>query len=137
MAAKHDFKKIIPELKKLGIAAVYLFGSKAENVSSKLSDVDIGVVLNDPTKLDNSTIIYNRLYDLFTEVFDTSNFKTIDIVFLQKAPLELRFDVIKNGKVLFENSEELRSGFEDNTQMKYIDFKPILNNFNKQIINRI
>lgn len=121
----------------MGIGIVYLFGSQAEGLAGKLSDVDVAVVFREGLAPKNSKDLYNKLYDLFTEVFDMSNFKNIDIVFLDRATLELRFDVIRHGKVLYEASEDLRKEFEHRTAMLYMDFKPLLKNFDRAILSRV
>ena len=41
-------KEIRRELKELGVSTVYLFGSRASQRQSRLSDVDFGVVLKKP-----------------------------------------------------------------------------------------
>src|SRR3989344_4990019 len=97
----------VEDLKRLGVEVVYLFGSQAEGVAGKASDIDI------------------------------SNFRTMDIVFLQRASLELQFDVIRHGKVLFESSSDVRMNFEERVATLYRDFKPILKQFNNAILERI
>lgn len=133
-------KKELPteKLKELQVGLVYLFGSYAEGVAGPGSDIDVGVVVTDKALVKGSiTEIYNILFDIFTDVFDMSNFKTIDIVFLDRAPLELCFDVISHGIVLYELSTEFRLGFEDHTEALYRDFYPILQEFNRAVLARI
>lgn len=126
------------ELKKLKVGLVYLFGSHAEGVAGPASDYDIGIVFTDSTIVRGNTIeIYNALYNTFSDIFDLSNFKAIDIVFLERAPLELRFDVISHGVVLFEISPEFRADFEERVEMLYRDFKPLLDEFDRTILERI
>ncbi len=124
----------IQTLQRLGVNLVYQFGSSAEGKSLSLSDIDIGIVLsNQASQHMNFNQIYNRLYDIFTDVFPG---KKIDIVFLQKATLELRFDVIKHGKILFALSTADKFNFEEKTMLFYADFKPLLNEFNQAVVNR-
>lgn len=124
----------IKRVKDLGISVIYLFGSYAEGKDLPLSDIDIGVVFTDESALSNSLgEIYNELYDIFTDIFTGKN---IDIVFLQKAGLELRFDVISHGKALYESSSAERLRFEEKTTLLYADFKPLLKEFNETILNR-
>lgn len=124
----------IQTLQRLGVNLVYQFGSSAEGKSLSLSDIDIGIVLsNQASQHMNFSQIYNRLYDIFTDVFPG---KKIDIVFLQKATLELRFDVIKHGKILFALSTADKFNFEEKTMLFYADFKPLLNEFNQAVVNR-
>jgi predicted nucleotidyltransferase len=124
------------QLKDMGVGIVYLFGSQAEGLAGKLSDIDVGVIFEKGKMPKDTRKIYNTLYDLFTDVFDMSGFKDIDIVFLDRASLELRFDVISHGKVLYESSEDLRYDFEHRTAMLYMDFKPLLKNFNQAVLDR-
>ncbi len=125
----------INHLKKLNVSIVYLFGSYAEKKNHSLSDVDIGIVFNDKvnTTQDMSNI-YNELYNIFTDVFKEEN---IDIVFLQRTGLELKFDVITHGEVIFEESYDERLNFEEKVALLYADFKPVLEEFDKTILNMI
>lgn len=128
----------VKKLEALGIGIVYLFGSHAEGVAGPTSDIDIGVVLRNPSMAPGDiSALYSDLYDIFTDCFDMSNFRTIDIVLLQRASLELRFDVVTHGIVLYEYSSDFRSEFEEQTAALYRDFKPILEQFNDAILERI
>ena len=121
----------------LNIAIVYLFGSYAEDKAIPLSDIDIGIVLMQRTDAgaeENIGKIYNQAYDVFTDIFPS---RSLDIVFLHRAPLELRLDVINHGKVLYESSHDDRLDFEERTAILYADFKPLLNEINETILNRV
>ncbi len=98
------------------------------------SDVDIGIVFQRVPAPQSSGAVYQKLYELFTDLYPG---KIIDIVFLQRAGLELRFDVISHGAVLFEDIPGRHTDFEENTSIMYADFKPILNEYNQVILNRI
>lgn len=124
------------QLQRLGVTAVYLFGSFAEKVAGDLSDIDIGVLLTDPRVLHDSRKLYQSLYDLFTNVFDVRG-RSIDIVFLQAAPLELRFDVVQHGKLLYRQSDDIVDQFGHNTAMLYMDCKPMIDRFNQVVLDRI
>lgn len=133
-------KKQLPEkeMKRLGVDVVYLFGSQAEGVAGETSDIDIGILLKTPIpKSESITPIYNSLFNIFSDSFNMSNFRTIDIVFLDRAPLELCFDVIRHGTVLFESSPNVRMNFEERMTMLYRDFKPLLKQFNNAVLERI
>lgn len=121
-------------LKSTDVRIVYLFGSYAERTEHNLSDIDIGIVFNDIKIVENNTnSVYQNLYDLFTEYFKN---KRLDIVFLQRADLELCFDVIRHGQVIYEDSVENRLNFEESVFQKYLDFKPILNQFDRAVLER-
>lgn len=126
------------ELKRLGVEVVYLFGSQAEGVAGEASDIDIGILLKTSTRKSESiTPTYNALFDILSGSFDMSNFRTMDIVFLDRASLELQFDVIQHSKVLFESSPDVRMNFEEHVATLYRDFKPILKQFDHAILERI
>ncbi|MCL4479078.1 MAG: nucleotidyltransferase domain-containing protein [Deltaproteobacteria bacterium] len=123
-------------LKALNITIIYLFGSFAEDKTMPFSDIDIGILLTQEAMVDtgkNMGEIYNQVYDVLTDMFPSRN---IDIVFLQKAPLELRFDVITHGRILYESSRDASLKFEEDTMILYADFKPLLKEINDTIINR-
>jgi hypothetical protein len=70
-------------------------------------------------------------------VFDTKDFKDIDIVFLDHASLELRFDAIMHGKVLFEADAHIRHDFEERTGALYRDFKPLRDASDRAVLQRV
>jgi predicted nucleotidyltransferase len=116
------------ELTELGILIVYLFGSKATGRGSRLSDVDIGVICK-PTKQDMDTrSLYNRLFELFSDLYPHSR---LDIVFLQTAPLALQFFAIKDGKVIFEVDPKFTADYENRAIQQYLDFRPVLDFFDR------
>ncbi|MCL5266618.1 MAG: nucleotidyltransferase domain-containing protein [Bacteroidetes bacterium] len=117
-----------------GVSIVYLFGSRAEKKSNAMSDIDIGVVFKDEPRDEEVPRLYTELYDILTDHFP--NFQ-IDLVFLQKANLELRFDAISHGRVLFESSQAMRLDFEERAMMMYADFRPLLDEFDRAILERI
>ena len=125
----------VESLKKLKVGLIYIFGSHAEGLAGKLSDIDIGIVFRDPKiAMGNTLIVYNELYDIFSDMFKSED---LDIVLLERASLELKFDVISHGKVIFEISSDFRFDFEDRINMMYADYKPILNNFDKAVLERL
>jgi predicted nucleotidyltransferase len=127
--------KIKEKLQELGVSLVYIFGSSAENLDRSDSDVDIGVVFKKmPPEGAQTSRVYNRLYDVFTGLFPG---KKVDIVFLERANLELRFDAISHGKIIFETSPEARFNFEEKNSILYADFRPYLNEFNRAILDRL
>lgn len=121
-------------LQKLNVKLVYLFGSQAEGKSLPLSDIDIGVVFAEDSLFNIAPgTSYNQLYDIFTDIYPG---KKVDIIFLHKASLELRFDVISHGKILYADSKKDQLDFEEKTILFYADFKPILEEFNQAILSR-
>jgi len=53
------------------------------------------------------------------------------------AGLELCFDAISHGRLLFASSSDARYAFEEKVLILYADFRPILEEFNAAVIERI
>lgn len=122
-------------LKSAGVELVYLFGSVAEGYANSVSDLDFGIVFRDSGKVSSDSFaVYNELYDILTDAFLVG---AIDIVFLQLAGLEVCSDAIRHGRLLFASSEDARYEFEERVMILYADFKPLLDNFNEAVLQRI
>jgi uncharacterized protein len=87
------------KLRKLGVATVFLFGSRGSGNVSPLSDTDIGVLMKIHPPDAEITGLYHRFYDLFSDLFPGSR---VDIVTLQTAPLPIQYAAVSEGKILFE-----------------------------------
>jgi predicted nucleotidyltransferase len=126
-------KELIEKLKRLKISVVYLFGSVAISKRSRLSDIDIGIVFKEFQPVGDSRTVYNTVYGIFSEVYRGSK---IDIVFLQIAPLSLQYFAIKEGKILFEEDPSFRADYEYKIINQYLDFKPVLDFFDRNTVER-
>lgn len=72
-------KKLKEELKRLGVAIVYLFGSKATRQISSLSDIDLGFVFKNFPPDGDAGLTYDKLVELFLKIYPNSK---LDLVFL-------------------------------------------------------
>ncbi len=124
------------KMKKLGILAVYLFGSVAEGVASDSSDIDIGIVLKNPEYLEDTLSLYNALYEELSRIFRPTFHRELDIVFLQKAPKTLQYNAITSGRVIYEEDPVKRVEYEERVIKEYLDFKPILEYFDRAASER-
>lgn len=126
-------RELKDKLRKLGIAVVYLFGSKAIGRGTRLSDIDIGVILKNPAFEKDTRAVYQVLYEIFTEIYPNSK---LDIVFLQTAPLALQYSAIKDGKILFEEDPKFTADYVNLLINQYLDFKPVLDFFDQVSMER-
>ena len=102
----HDTKRIIHMNKdlldklvnKYQITLIVLFGSYAENKVREDSDIDIGIYLANKIGVKEET---NLIEDM-VHAFKRDN---IDLVILNTASPVLRFEVVRNGKLLFERTQ--------------------------------
>ncbi len=87
------------------VLAVILFGSTVRGETTPLSDVDIAVVVEDPTPEDEAEL--GSLYS-----------RRIDLVLFHRLPPYIQFQVLKEGKVLY---------LRDKEKFKEIKFRTIRN----------
>jgi predicted nucleotidyltransferase len=127
---KRDFKI---RLGKLGVAIVYLFGSKAIGRTSRLSDIDVGIVLKIPASGRDIRTLYHMLYQLFSELYPRSK---LDIVFLQTASLSLQHSAIREGKIIFEENPRHTADYEQGVVNQYLDFRTVLDFFDRVMMER-
>lgn len=78
------------------------------------------------------------MYDLLSKISPRKlQNDQLDIVFLNQAGLELKFHVIRYGKVIYDADTKERLRFEERTQILYCDFRPILDEIDAAILDRI
>ena len=130
------FHKIKKELEKLNIGIVYIFGSRAQGLAKKDSDIDIGIIFAEPFENSGLLLIYEKLYSLFLTAYRKQKAE-IDIVFLQSASLAFQFNAIKYGKVVFEISSVFRASYEEKIMLFHSDFEPLSKEFDKMVLARI
>lgn len=117
------------ELTSRRIRAVVLFGSQAQNTARPDSDYDVFII----SKYSREN--YDFLYDLLSEKI--KKLVNIDIVFQDKAPLELQNHVAKFGQPIFEENTSTFANFKQNVMLLYADFAPLRQMFQKATLDRI
>lgn len=118
----------------LGVSTVYLFGSRAQELETPLSDYDFGILLAPGTK--RSLELYNQLFAIFDPLCPRGHENdVIDIVFLDDVvSLELRMHIVRYGRVLFDTDSKARVRFEEQTMFRYCDYRPLLDMFDRAIL---
>ena len=114
------------------IMFAYLFGSLSKGKETELSDVDVAIYINQ-NKLPPSSI-FGYKADMISELEKNLDYD-IDLVILNEASLLLSFNIIKNGELIFCNSEKEKVNFHFETQRDYLDFKPVLEEQNNSLNN--
>ncbi len=121
--------KLCQLLGKHQVIAAYLFGSRAEGTASEDSDYDFAVLTNESYFQDEGNSLIMDLAEEMQVMFG----KEVDLVLLNKASIEFRFLVIKHGLLLFSADEEQRTDFEDIVIRDYLDYKPVLDLYRKEV----
>jgi len=112
----------------------YLFGSSATGNQGPLSDIDIAFYLKNL----NKEQLFKKELLLRAELKNIlKTNKLIDVVIMNEAPLTLNFEIIKDGKIIFERNKDLRIDVETRIMSRYLDRryydKRHLNNFFRKI----
>ena len=127
----NDINKIVKEDD--SILAVYLFGSQAKHKSNKYSDIDIAVLYNDKVRPEEYT---DRQIALMNNISRALN-KETDIIVLNRAPLFLRYTVLKEGLRIYERAGRNEHNFEAVSIIQYLDFLPIKNRIEDGLLRKI
>jgi len=116
-------KDLKEKLAHLGVAVLYLHGSRARGVARDNSDYDVGVVFVDPQKA-YGTEVYLALYEVLSAIFpDAQSGPKLDIALLQRANAKLQLDAITYGIVFFESDSRLRADYEEAVIKRYDDYR--------------
>jgi predicted nucleotidyltransferase len=110
------------------IQLVYLFGSQVTGNTGPASDYDFGVLLDSTAAWPQMrTELGHRL----AQALDTGR---IDLILLNRAPIELAFAVIAQGELLFERDVATRVEYEARIMSLYGDYLPILREQRRDIL---
>jgi uncharacterized protein len=107
-----------------GLAAVYLYGSVARGTAGPDSDVDVGVLFtrNLPSTLDSQP------YDIEADLERVLG-RPVQVVELNRAPVDLRTRVLRDGRLLVDFDRSARIRFEVQTRNEAFDLEPILRRY--------
>jgi predicted nucleotidyltransferase len=115
---KDELSTILSNLE--AVRMVYLFGSRAENNVGPMSDFDIAVLVD---RAADGSSLRARLAHELAHILQTDR---VDVVLLNRAPIELAYAVVAHGKVLYEESVATRVEYEATVLSRYGDFLPLL-----------
>jgi predicted nucleotidyltransferase len=106
------------------IAAVYLFGSVARGTAGPTSDVDIGIVYGIPP----GATLEEGPFDIeaaLERLIDAP----VQVINLNRAPVDLRARVLREGRLLVDRDRSARIRFEVDTRNEAFDLEPILREY--------
>ncbi len=115
------------------VVVAYLFGSYARDQAGPLSDVDIAVLVDEGVA--EADYLDERLR-LMGAVTDALEFDDVDVVVLNQAPLALAYRVLRDGVVLACRDRDRRVQYTARIVSLYLDFKPVIERFERAIIER-
>ncbi len=106
------------------IAAVYLFGSVARGTARPGSDVDLGLLYTEdpPRTLAGLGLDLENDLERLLEL-------PVQVVVLNRAPVDLVVRVLRDGKLLFEGNAAKRVRFEVRSRMEFWDLEPFIRRY--------
>jgi predicted nucleotidyltransferase len=104
-----------------GAVFAYLHGSRASGTANPQSDVDIAAYFDEP----------------HPEAFEVLLPVGVDLVILNRAPLELAGRIALHGKLLFERDPSARVAWEATTRKIYLDELPRLTSAHRDFAEAI
>ena len=103
------------------VAAAYLFGSVARRTARPTSDVDVGILYSEepPGSLKGLGLqLEGDLEDLLK--------LPVQVVVLNRAPVDLVIRVLRDGKLLVDRDRSKRIRFEVKSRFEFWDLEPYL-----------
>jgi len=115
------------------VILAYLFGSTVRGDAGRLSDVDIGVLVDESLSKKDRFELELRLMG---EIAVLINKNKIDLIVLNEAPLLLAYNIIKDG-IILKSSETERVRFETKLLSMYLDEKYYIKRHTEETLKRI
>ncbi|HEX6900239.1 MAG TPA: nucleotidyltransferase domain-containing protein [Thermoanaerobaculia bacterium] len=113
----------LPEVK-----LAVLFGSTARGQAGPRSDLDLGVLLDPDTPEIRSNVE--------PELWRAAE-RTLDLIFLDKAPPLLRFEIARDGVLLHQEQDHLWTDFKTRAMLDWWDWEPTAKRIEEALIQRL
>ena len=112
--------KLIPLFKKYNCQFAYLGGSWATDQANWWSDIDVFVSIPGFTRIaENKT--FEMLVALNTEAEQATGNSKLEIRVIDVLPIHVQFQIIAEGVILFDKSEEVRLDHKERIMKLYYD----------------
>ena len=102
------------------VQIAFLFGSQARGGVGPLSDVDLAVLLDDTT---DPKDYFNYKAKMIAELMGVLSRNSVDLVVLNQATPLLKYQVVRDGVVLFEKAGILTQDFVVRSLREFMDTK--------------
>ena len=115
------------------VKLAYLFGSVAKGKEGSLSDIDIAVSIDESLNKKERFKLQLKLISGLTNIMKTDR---IDLIVMNDAPLLLKYNIIKHGKIL-KDDIETKIRVESGILSNYLDMKYYIDRHTNLAIKRI
>ena len=116
------------------VLAAYLFGSVVEERTHAHSDVDVAVVFKQSVPQSEH---FDRRLAIIGKLMDLLHLNDVDVVPLNKAPLLLVYEALRQPMTIYVADEEEAAEFEITALGLSYDFMPILDSYIAEMRSRI
>jgi len=107
------------------IIAVYLFGSCLSCDGRESSDIDLAFLLDEESYRSDPIVAMSPAYLMAAQIGIKLD-KETDVTILNSSSLEIAYEVVTTGKLLFEIDPDRRMEYEIKIKGMYFDFRPFL-----------
>jgi len=101
------------------ILFAYLFGSQVTGKTGPMSDYDFAIFLSRKP-------FFQFKYRLKNNLLNILNTNQVDLIILNNAPIELKYNIINTGKIIYQKNSIAKVEFEADTLSRYFDYLPVL-----------
>lgn len=114
------------------VVGVYLYGSHARDTENRLSDIDLGIMVDGGTAA--ATEFQLEMIGRMMEIFGTDN---VDVQMLtEESPPALALAMLK-GKMIYCRSGSVKISKEARILSLYQDFQPLIDLYAKHVVKRL
>lgn len=122
--------ELVKVFEKQKVVFAYLFGSHARDKTRPLSDVDIAVYFNEEVACDER---FDLRLEVLGQLVDLFKSDEVDLVVLNDAPPLLAHRILREGLLIFSGDDKIRLEFETKAVLKYLDWKPHLEKYTREV----
>ena len=115
------------------IEVVWLFGSRARNEADALSDVDLAVLAS---ATQNASALWDAQIEWTVLAVETLGTDEVAVQALNRLPVALRAPILRDARVLWSRSPEIAADFAGTTLKAYLDFKPSLDRYDRDLLRQ-
>jgi uncharacterized protein len=115
------------------VDAIWLFGSRARQEADALSDVDVAVLAR--RDLD-ARALWNAQIEWTTLAVDALGTDEVAVQVVNRLPAALRHGILHDARLLWASSEEAAADFTARTVKEYLDLKPYLDRYDRDLFRQ-